>query len=66
MIKQFYLNNRLDTTTLGQSELGVIAIKRYSIFPKVLGLESHHQSYIQDSCLGRGLTPHQRCSQHIL
>ena len=41
------------TTTPGQSELGVIAMKEYSTFPKAPGLELDHQ--IQFSVISRTL-----------
>ena len=51
-------------------DLGAMAIKGYSAFPKApASLESHHQivSYhIQDTHWGRGLTPLERSSQCIL
>ena len=46
MIKQFYLTYRWEPNRYCHSEsvdLGVMAMKKYSPFPKVLGLESHHQ-----------------------
>ena len=51
--------SRLDHSNynhVGQSRPGVIAMKGYSILPKTLLLEPHHQrvfSYIQDTCWWR-------------
>ena len=49
-------------------DMGAMAMKRYSAFPKTPELlESHHHivCYIWDTCC-KGLTPLQRCSQCIL
>ena len=47
-------------------DLGAMAMKGYSAFPKVpASLEPHHQivyCHIQETHWGRGLTPLQRCS----
>ena len=52
-------------------DLGVMAIKKYSAFPKALALlEPHHQMYFsvisRPLVGGGGLTPLQRCSRCIL
>ena len=50
-------------------DLGVIAVKKNSPFPKVSELEPHHQivlGYNLGTCWERGFTHLRRCSEHIL
>ena len=54
-------------TTLGRVDLGAMAIKEYSAFPKAPALlEPHYQCPILDTRWDGGLTVMHRCSRSIL